>query len=388
MDPSIVRLTSKRHDCSESEILDFTLDSQALELDVTHDPKYSKNRPSKRSKERVAERCLVVLATASVVGSHLFSSLFPQMSLIIIDESAHTLEIESLVALRGAGAGERPLQVVLVGDEKQLPAFSYGANILCGNKRYKLILQQSLFERLLQQKQVPSSMLTLQYRMHPEISRFHSHFFYDGAVSDALSREHFRKPFHGHRLGWFDPMVFIDTRRCVEKKEINLSRGKLLKNTELRITRQILYELIESFKQDVWNIEIGIITPYRAQCEEIKDSISNDRTLRDLQCTVATIDSFQGSEMDIVIFSCVRSNEHGNIGFLNNFRRCNVSISRAKYSLIVIGDSETLYQSRGNIWKKFIDYCENSGRYLEAGRDGQLSRNIRTIPRIGRRGNF
>ena len=87
-----------------------------------------------------------------------------------------------------------------------------------------------------------------------------------------------------------------------------------------------------------WKIEIGIITPYRAQCEEIDDSISNYRILRDLQCTVATVDSFKGSEIDIVIFSCVRINEDGNVGFFNNFKRCNVSISPAKYSLIVIGD--------------------------------------------------
>ena len=61
------------------------------------------------------------------------------------------------------------------------------------------------------------------------------------------------------------------------------------------------------------------------------------------------------------MFSYVRSNEDGNVGFLNNFRRCNVSISRAKYNLIIIVDKETLYQSKGSIWKKFIDYCENSG---------------------------
>ena len=69
--------------------------------------------------------------------------------------------------------------------------------------------------------------------------------------------------------------------------------------------------------------------------------------------------------MDIFIFSCVRSNEGGNIGFLNNFRRRNVSIIRAKHSLILIGDSATFCEARKSIWKKFIDYCENSGRDVE-----------------------
>ena len=109
---------------------------------------------------------------------------------------------------------------------------------------------------------------------------------------------------------------------------------------------------------DTKKYSIGIISPYKKQVIEIQESII------ELKQDIETIDSFQGQERDIIFISLCRSNENGEIGFLKDYRRMNVAMTRAKLKLIIIGDSSTL--GNDSFYSDLLDYIEKSGSYRSA----------------------
>lgn len=268
---------------------------------------------------------------------------------VIIDEAAKANLAETLVPLQ---LGER---FVLVGDDRQLPPY-LDRNLVDGfvksislnddnrelNKQYCNSLSMSLFEKFNQNiNEDCHVMLNYQYRMHPDIGKVISDVFYGGKVDMGKSTSeqivHIKDPFD-------EQLLFIDTSSQhnengydpYEKGENGVYYNPCESNI---ISSYVIPALEESGVIDQYTI--GIITPYRGQRNLLRKEIQN-KTLKN---SVYTIDSIQGSEFDIVIFSFVRSfkkSDHKTVGFLDDMRRLNVSLSRAKKKLILIGNLATL----------------------------------------------
>lgn len=275
---------------------------------------------------------------------------------VIIDEAAKANLAESIVPLN---LGER---FVLVGDDKQLPPYSdpelidayieripqKGKEKLNREDVLKAVTT-SLFQKIHESEDFPPeciTMLNYQYRMHPDIGELISNVFYDGKVNmgknTTMQQISLTTPFH-------EQVTFIDTNRGDKKyggygpyeRFVNNSYCNELE-TEI-ICEQVLPVLQKSI--DIKETSIGIITPYRAQRDLLKHSI---RDCNYRSC-VYTIDSIQGREFDIVIFSFVRAfrtNSTQKVGFLDDMRRLNVSLSRAKKKLILVGHKATLTDAK------------------------------------------
>ena len=189
----------------------------------------------------------------------------------------------------------------------------------------------------------------MQYRMHPLISSFPSQEFYEGRLEDAADMAALRfQPWH--RSDLLGPYRFFDVRGTQEKGH----RGRSLVNTaELKAATQ-LYHLFRTKYSDIDpKGKIGIITPYKAQLQALRQRFTEiyGEVITDV-VEFNTTDAFQGRECEIIIFSCVRASPTGGIGFMNDIRRMNVGLTRAKSSLWILGDSQALVQ--GEFWEKLI----------------------------------
>jgi superfamily I DNA and/or RNA helicase len=157
-------------------------------------------------------------------------------------------------------------------------------------------------------------------------------------------------------------VVFIDTAGCGfdEKQHTeNLSRYN---PEEFYILREHLYQFLDLFPYE--KPSIGIISPYREQVVTMETHIEEDPMLKDLDITVSTIDGFQGQERDMIYISLVRSNTKNEIGFLSDYRRMNVAMTRARMKLVVVGDSGTIGENK--FYKAFLDYADTEGTYSSA----------------------
>lgn len=258
----------------------------------------------------------LIFATLSTSGQQRLKNMLPVDSLII-DEAGQSLEAETTIPLRA-----EPRKCLLVGDIQQLPA------TIISNKAEKLKFGRSMMERLSKDCGIPSSMLTLQYRMDPAICSFPSQAFYEGKLEchPSVGNEPLALP------KFLAPYSFIDIPGQERKGPGGCS---YINEAEIKAIQTILAYLKEQ-NIDI-DTRVGVITFYKAQSDKI-------RTLFP-QMTVNTVDGFQGGECDIVLISCVRANPQNKIGFLDEYRRLNVALTRAKKSLIVLGNSEALNKS-------------------------------------------
>ena len=141
--------------------------------------------------------------------------------------------------------------------------------------------------------------------------------------------------------------MWIDTSGTEAYEQfVGESFGRINKR-EASLTLNTLKEYFEKIgRQRILDesIDVGIISPYRAQVQLLRQMIKKDDALRPYRrlLTVNTVDGFQGQERDIIVISLVRSNAEGQIGFLNDLRRMNVAITRARMKLIIMGNAETL----------------------------------------------
>ena len=219
---------------------------------------------------------------------------------------------------------------VLAGDHLQLPP------TVLSNEAARLGLNQSILERSIRQVR-NVFLLNTQYRMREAIAGFSSHYFYEGLLQTAA-----------HLGNTGAHISFIDTAGS-GFNEVQGSNGMSLQNEgELRIAQK----LIETEALDP--IKTAFISPYAGQVAAAKDALPKEMR-------ISTIDSFQGQEKEIIILSLVRSNDDGEIGFLKDYRRMNVAITRAKEQLFVIGDSATI--GGDAFYNSFLTYIEKSGDY-------------------------
>ena len=256
----------------------------------------------------------------------------------IIDEAAQLVESRICMVLFNN------LQcLVLAGDNKQLPP------TVISSLAKKMGYDRSLLDRLLQNN-FPSSLLDTQYRMHPKISEFPNRRFYENKLINGINVESdsYTKPWH-HFL---PPFSVYD----VEGEEVEDEKRSYWNATECRVMKEVVKTLDNILISHNWDtncpLKVGVISPYNAQLKKIGAAIESIRRVC-ISVIYNTVDGFQGQECDVIIFLCVRSNKTKKIGFLDDERRLNVAITRAKYSLLLIGNCNTL--SSSDVFKDLIE---------------------------------
>lgn len=272
--------------------------------------------------------------SARVIASTLVSSNHRllngrRFSTLFIDEAAQALEAACWIAIRKAD------RVILAGDHCQLPPTIKCIEAARGG------LEQTLMEKVVQRKPSAVSLLKVQYRMNEAIMQFPSDWFYHGEL-EAAPEIRYRGI-----LDFDTPMNWIDTSEMDFHEEfvgesfgrINKQEGNLLlQELEAYINRIGKNRILEE------RIDFGLISPYKAQVQYLRNKIKGSSFLRPFRSliTVNTVDGFQGQERDVIFISLVRANEDGQIGFLNDLRRMNVAITRARMKLVILGDAATL----------------------------------------------
>ena len=301
----------------------------------------------RRAQEAVLNDAHVICATLSGSGHEMFQGLSIEFETVIVDEAAQCVEMSALIPLKYGCA-----KCILVGDPKQLPPTVFS------KKAAAFQYEQSLFVRM--QKNHPDDvhLLDTQYRMHPEISLFPSRTFYDGRLLDGGDMAALRKqPWHQSML--LGPYRFFD----VQGQHQAAPKGHSLINiAEINVAMQLYKRVTSDYPDYDFKGKIGIITPYKSQLRELKQRFMNaygQNIIEDIDFN--TTDAFQGRESEIIIFSCVRASPSGGVGFLQDIRRMNVGLTRAKSSLWVLGNSDSLM--RGEFWKKLIVDAKERKRF-------------------------
>nr|TKW06157.1 hypothetical protein SEVIR_7G223800v2 [Setaria viridis] len=284
-----------------------------------------------------------------------------KVELLVIDESAQLKECETLVPLRLRTFKH----AVLIGDECQLPATIKSK--VCTDA----LFGRSLFERLSSLGH-EKHLLNMQYRMHPSISIFPNLSFYDGKISDAPSvteREHEKKYLPGSMFG---PYSFVNIEGGREESdELCHSRKNLI---EVVVIEEILRNLRKACSKAKRKVSVGVICPYTAQVLAIQEKLGKMK-FDPVQVKINSVDGFQGGEEDIIILSTVRSNSDGLVGFLSNRQRTNVSLTRARYCLWILGNATTLLSS-GSIWADLVCNAKDRQCFFDASSNKALARVI------------
>lgn len=289
----------------------------------------------------------VVCCTNVVAGDERLLGYF-YYDTVLIDEANQATEPEILIPLLNGCS-----RFILAGDQMQL-----GPVTLCRSSLYGG-LNRSLFSRLVDLGMKPN-VLNIQYRMHPALSKFPTEFFYQKVLTDGVSIEE-RKDLRLRKMIWPSsiPLIFLDHKNF----EGNSGAGKSFVNSNEAF---IVYECVKTLiSAGIDSNRQVILTPYDGQKRYIIE-IMNEAKINIATCN---IDEFQGKEMDYVIFSLVRSNENGDLGFLNDFKRMNVAITRARYGMIIIGSSDVL--ARSKLWGHLIKHYSDNNLIFE-GTFGRL----------------
>lgn len=299
--------------------------------------------------QEIIDSAHVLCATLSGSGHEMFRNLNVEFDTVIIDEAAQSIELAALIPLKYGCS-----KCILVGDPKQLPP------TVLSRSAARYGYEQSLFVRMQQNHPDGVHLLDTQYRMHPEISLFPSTQFYDSRLVNGEGMEKIRhKEWHASEL--LGPYRFFD----VKGTQTSGARGHSFINIEeLNVALQLYHRLKTDYKSYDFRGKVGIITPYKAQLRELRGRFQDkygEGILEDIDFN--TTDAFQGREAEIIIFSCVRARATGGIGFLEDIRRMNVGLTRAKSSLFVLGDSRSLLQ--GEFWAKLINDAKTRQRYTE-----------------------
>ena len=297
--------------------------------------------------------CTLVGSAHRLLEGMKFGTLF-------IDEAAQALEAACWIPMRRAS------RVILAGDHCQLPPTVKSIAALRAG------LGKTLMERIAENKPEVVTLLRIQYRMNEEIMRFSSDWFYGGKVESAPQIKYRSVLDYDHPITWIDtsdkePSDTIEENEDLNFKEqfVGESFGRINK-AEAELTLLTLAEYYTKIgKQRVLNesIDVGIISPYRAQVQYLKKLIKKYEFFKPYRrlISVNTVDGFQGQERDVILISLVRSNDEGQIGFLKDLRRMNVAMTRARMKLIILGNKDTM--TKHPFYKKLWEYVEAINHY-------------------------
>lgn len=310
----------------------------------------------------------------TLVGSahHLLEGM--KFGTLFIDEAAQALEAACWIPMRRAS------RVILAGDHCQLPPTVKSIAALRAG------LGKTLMERIAENKPEVVTLLKIQYRMNDEIMRFSSDWFYGGKVESAPQIKYRSVLDYDHPITWIDTsneenQITIEGGDAPEDSaSVSSSESAANQNSDLNFKEQFVGEsfgrinkaeaeltlltLAEYFtkigKQRVLEerIDVGIISPYRAQVQYLKKLIKKYEFFKPYRrlISVNTVDGFQGQERDVILISLVRSNDEGQIGFLKDLRRMNVAMTRARMKLIILGNKDTM--TKHPFYKKLWEYVE------------------------------
>lgn len=290
---------------------------------------------------RVVASTLVGSSNRLLVGRH-FSTLF-------IDEAAQALEAACWIAIRKAD------RVIFAGDHCQLPPTIKCLEAARGG------LDRTLMQKLAIARPGVVSLLKIQYRMNDAIMNFPSQWFYQGELQSAPEVK------YRGILDYDTPLVWYDTEACDYKEEfVGESFGRLNKS-EARMLMGKLREYIDRIGRErilEERVDFGLISPYKAQVQYLRQLLRRSAFFKPFRksITINTVDGFQGQERDVILISLVRANAGGQIGFLNDLRRMNVAITRARMKLIIFGDAPTL--TKHPFYRKFFDYIKEQGEVI------------------------
>ncbi len=310
----------------------------------------------------------------TLVGSahHLLEGM--KFGTLFIDEAAQALEAACWIPMKRAS------RVILAGDHCQLPPTVKSIAALRAG------LGKTLMERIAENKPEVVTLLKIQYRMNDEIMRFSSDWFYGGKVESAPQIKYRSVLDYDHPITWIDTsneenQITIEGEDAPEDSASTASSVSAAnQNSDLNFKEQFVGEsfgrinkaeaeltlltLAEYFtkigKQRVLEerIDVGIISPYRAQVQYLKKLIKKYEFFKPYRrlISVNTVDGFQGQERDVILISLVRSNDEGQIGFLKDLRRMNVAMTRARMKLIILGNKDTM--TKHPFYKKLWEYVE------------------------------
>ena len=310
----------------------------------------------------------------TLVGSahHLLEGM--KFGTLFIDEAAQALEAACWIPMKRAS------RVILAGDHCQLPPTVKSIAALRAG------LGKTLMERIAENKPEVVTLLKIQYRMNDEIMRFSSDWFYGGKVESAPQIKYRSVLDYDHPITWIDTsneenQITIEGEDAPEDSTSTASSVSAAnQNSDLNFKEQFVGEsfgrinkaeaeltlltLAEYFtkigKQRVLEerIDVGIISPYRAQVQYLKKLIKKYEFFKPYRrlISVNTVDGFQGQERDVILISLVRSNDEGQIGFLKDLRRMNVAMTRARMKLIILGNKNTM--TKHPFYKKLWEYVE------------------------------
>ncbi|GAA6004679.1 hypothetical protein JCM10207_000978 [Rhodosporidiobolus poonsookiae] len=360
----VVRVTAKSREALESSVSFLTLHGQVANSD-TH-PELQKLIQLKQEQGELSSsderkfKALTravekeILSNADVICATCVGCGDPRLAkfkfrTVLIDEATQATEPECMIPLT---FGVK--QLVMVGDHSQL-----GPTIM-NKKAARAGLNQSLFERLILLGNRPIR-LQVQYRMHPCLSEFPSNMFYEGTLQNGVTApERLRKNVD---FPWPQPMTPMYFHQNLGQEEISSSGTSFLNRTEASNVEKIVTRF---FKSGVLPSQIGVITPYEGQRSYVVSYMQMNGALKKelyKEVEVASVDAFQGREKDYIIVSCVRSNEHQGIGFLNDPRRLNVALTRAKYGLVILGNPKVL--SKHALWHYLLTHYKEKKCLVE-----------------------
>lgn len=284
--------------------------------------------------------CTLVSSANRVLMNRKFTTLF-------IDEAAQALEAACWIAI---GKADR---VILAGDHHQLPPTIKCIEAARGG------LDHTLMEKVAARKPETVSLLKMQYRMHEDIMRFSSRWFYHNELESAPEVK------HRGILELDTPVVWVDTSDGdFAEDTLSESMSRINKQEAELLVSQLQAYIEKIGKERVLeeNIDFGLISPYKAQVQYIRGLIKRNAFFKPFRklITVHTVDGFQGQERDVIMISLVRANENGQIGFLGDLRRMNVAITRARMKLIILGNASTL--TRHTFYRELYTYITQKGK--------------------------
>ena len=269
----------------------------------------------------------------------------------IIDEAGRATLPETLVPMVKAE------KAILVGDERQLPPMlddfkGVQRSTTANNGR----LDKSLFQSLIEEADSNhTASLNTQYRMHPAIGRLVSEVFYEGKIKQGTE--------DSRRVdGWMaKPVTWLSTSGVHDRAEVRT--GQSFSNP---VEARLILQKLEDLERRTKKLTVGVISGYSAQVKQLHNVIrpSNSTRWRWLQIEIATVDSFQGRECDVVVYSTVRSNRKRQIGFQRDYRRINVALSRARDVLVIVGDADMMRNAmsdQGNPFAAVLKYLTSHG---------------------------
>ncbi|CAI5472811.1 unnamed protein product [Closterium sp. Yama58-4] len=310
-----------------------------------------------RDRIRVAilDEAAIVCSTLAFAGSGVFSRMSRPFDVVVIDEAAQAVEPSTLIPMTHGCS-----QVFMVGDPLQLPATVLSTRAV----HYGCPAPAAI-------PQPPTQPLSTQ--PHPTISpacpphqirQFPSHEFYGGALRDAPQMaQNTARPWHAERV--FGPFFFFDLH---QSKDEQPPGGSWMNADEAEFVMVLYRHLVALYPQLKESSDVGVISPYKHQVKLLRDKFRELLGEGAHRVDVNTVDGFQGREKDVIIFSCVRAGrgKGKSIGFLSDYRRMNVGITRARSSMLVVANAAALMVDEH--WGNLVKHARSTNRYLKVSR--------------------